>query len=158
MLATYARSLKLRCIWSDKAVVADPRIAHGALRTLDEGLELAIPIRLKHRQGAAIIEAPGDPATAVRVDRALVRAITLARTWAQSLAKGEIPSTKHLARHHGICERYAGRLMPLAWLAPDLVETLLAGKQPPAVSLGALTRQPIPMDWDAQRRLFAAMG
>jgi len=48
--------------------------------------------------------------------------------------------------------------MPLAWLAPDLVEQILTGRQPAAVSLGALTRSPLPMDWDAQRRLFQQIG
>jgi len=56
------------------------------------------------------------------------------------------------------CKTYAARLMPLAWLAPDLVEQILTGRQPAAVSLGALTRSPLPMDWDAQRRLFQQIG
>jgi hypothetical protein len=50
--------------------------------------------------------------------------------------------------------------MPLAWLALalDLVEAILAGKQPRAVSLGVPTKQPLPMDWESQRRQFANPG
>jgi len=58
----------------------------------------------------------------------------------------------------GYCKNYAARLMPLAWLAPDLVEQILTGRQPEAVSLGALTRSPLPMDWNEQRRLFQQIG
>ena len=64
----------------------------------------------------------------------------------------------HLAKRDGPCERYAGQLLPLAWLAPDLVESILAGTQPPVLSLGTLTKQPLPADWDAQRRMFASAG
>jgi hypothetical protein len=43
-------------------------------------------IRLKHRQGALVIEAPGAHECAGRIDRALVRAVCLVRGWAKSLA------------------------------------------------------------------------
>jgi site-specific DNA recombinase len=133
-------------------------VDHGALQSVEAGLELAIPIRLKHRNGTILIDSGETPTPSDRVDRTLVRAICLARSWAASLADGEIESTKQLARRHGVCNRHAGQIMPLAWLAPDLVEAILAGKQPAAVSLGALTKQPLPIEWEAQRKLFANLG
>jgi hypothetical protein len=69
-----------------------------------------------------------------------------------------VGSTKELARAEGYCEHYAAKLMPLAWLAPDLVEAILDGRQPRSLSLGALMRQPLPTDWAEQRSLFAAIG
>ncbi len=141
-----------------EAADAQPHVEHGALQTLDTGLELAIPIRLKHRQGTTLIEGGADPTPSNRVDKPLIRAICLARSWAASLAEGEIASTKQLAQRHGLCNRYAGQLMPLAWLAPDIVEAILAGKQPLALSLGALTKQSLPLDWDGQRKLIAGLG
>jgi DNA invertase Pin-like site-specific DNA recombinase len=142
----------------NEAAASDPRVAEGDLKTTDLGVALAIGIRLKHRQGAVLIEAVGGQQQAGRVDRTLVRAICLARGWAKSLAAGEIASTKELARQSGLCNHYAARMMPLAWLAPDLVTAIMEGRQPRAICLGALVKHPLPMDWDEQRRLFETIG
>ena len=104
-----------------------------------------------------MISAPGAPADAAPiVDRPLIRALCLAPHWAERLACGEIGSTKQLAREQGLCHQYAAKLMPLAWLAPDLAQQVLDGRQPRSMSLGALMRQPLPMHGDDQRHLFDA--
>jgi hypothetical protein len=46
----------------------------------------------------------------------------------------------------------------LAWLAPGLVELILQGRQPAAISLGALTGRPLPVSWEDQRQLFRNLG
>ena len=130
----------------------------GEVTAVDGGVEVTLPISLKHRQGATIIDGPGGAVVAGKVDRALVRGLSIARLWADRLAAKEATSLKAIASSEGYCKTYAARLMPLAWLAPDLVEQILTGRQPAAVSLGALTRSPLPMDWDAQRRLFQQIG
>ena len=127
-------------------------------RRPEDAVELTYDIRLKHRQGALIIHAPGVEAPSSRIDRALVRAVCLARAWADRLARGDIGSTKELARSAGFCDHYAARLMPLAFLAPDLTRRIFEGRQPAALSLGALVREPLPLDWDAQRRFFERIG
>jgi hypothetical protein len=141
-----------------EAAVANPDVAEGDLRSLDKGLELALAIRLKHRQGAVLIEAPTSSARVDRIDRALVRGICLARDWAKQLATGEVASINELARRAGLCNHYTARLLPLAWLAPDLVTSVMEGRQSPALSLSALVNQPLPMDWDEQLRLFAEVS
>ena len=130
----------------------------GEVTAVDGGVEVTLPISLKHRQGATIIDAPGTPAPAGRVDRALVRGLSVARLWADRLAVRDATSLKAIASSERYCKNYAARLMPLAWLAPDLVEQILTGRQPEAVSLGALTKSPLPMDWDEQRQLFQRIG
>lgn len=97
-------------------------------------------------------------APAARVDRALLRAMALARVWATQLESGEVSSVKELARQNGLCHNYTARLLPLAYLAPDLTEAVLQGAQPRSVSLAGLTAQPLPWDWSEQRRRFAAIG
>ena len=42
---------------------------------------------------------------------------------------------KELARESRFCDHYAARLLPLAWLAPDLAAAVLEGRQPRALSL-----------------------
>lgn len=130
----------------------------GRARSGDDGMAFTLPITLKHRQGAVIIEAPQASKIAGRIDRALVRGVALAKSWADRLAAAQAPNLKALALSEGYCEHYAAKLLPLAWLAPDLVETILAGRQPAAMSLSGLTKQPLPVDWDEQRALFDRVG
>ena len=39
-------------------------------------------------------------------------------------------------------------------LAPDIVEAILAGAEPDGLSITKLTEQPIPVDWNEQRRFY----
>jgi hypothetical protein len=84
--------------------------------------------------------------------------MVLARRWAAELESGEVGSIAALASREGLCSHYTARLLPLAFLAPDLAEQIILGRQPRAVTLGALTAQPLPADWTAQRSLFARVG
>jgi site-specific DNA recombinase len=91
-------------------------------------------------------------------DRALVRAVCIAREWRRKLESGEVATTKELARLEGLCHRHTGRLLPLAYLAPDLVEAIVQGRQPRAMTLQAFTETPLPRDWEDQRRRFTAFA
>jgi hypothetical protein len=73
-------------------------------------------------------------------------------------ASGEAESLTSLAKREGYLAHYAARRLPLAWLATGIVETILAGEQPGALSLGALTRHPLPLGWEEQRALVARAG
>jgi DNA invertase Pin-like site-specific DNA recombinase len=56
----------------------------------------------------------------------------------------------------GLCHRHTGRLLPLAYLAPDLATLILEGRQPRAMTLQALTAKPLPRAWIDQRQLVAS--
>jgi hypothetical protein len=106
----------------------------------------------KRRQGALILQSAGDVAQpAGKVDRALVRAVVLARRWALDLECGAVASISALAAREGLCSHYTARLLPLAYLAPDLVEQVLEGRQPRDLNLRDLSDQPLPIEWEAQR-------
>ena len=132
---------------------------HHAAATDGALIEIAIPIRLKRRHRATLVTPTDRPTPAPpRVDRALIRAVSIARDWRRQLETGEITSTLELARREGLCNRHAGRLLPLAYLAPDLVAAIIAGRQPRGMTLRALTERPLPKVWDEQRRLVAAFA
>ena len=137
------------------AASANHKLEHANIREIEDGVELSIGIQLKHRQTAIVIEAPGTAPRAPRVDRALLRALCLARAWAGLLATGEVASIRDLSLRHGFCNHYTAKLMPLAWLAPDLATAILNGEQPKTLTLGALVKRAMPMDWSEQRKLFA---
>jgi site-specific DNA recombinase len=90
-----------------------------------------------------------------RIDRTLVRAIVQARRWAQMLASGEAATRNDLARSENLCPHYTGQLLPLAFLAPDLVGAILDGRQPARLTLARLIARPLPLTFEAQRTLFA---
>ncbi len=92
---------------------------------------------------------------ATRVDQALVRSVVLARKWARMLESGEASSIETLAKQQQLCVRNTGRMLPLAYLAPDLVEMILAGRQPASMNLSKLLEEGLPLAWPEQRVLFA---
>ncbi len=106
------------------------KLEHASVREIEDGIELSVGIRLKQRQTAILIEAAGSARQAPRVDRALLRAVCLARAWAGLLASGEVASVRDLAHRYGFCNHYTAKLLPLAWLAPDLTMAILDGGQP----------------------------
>ena len=148
-------------ILTAKGAIPGDRTIQGAEREerADGEIEWILPVRLKHRHNAVLIEAEGQsPTAANRIDRALVRAVAMARRWTADLRTGRHGSTAQLAKAENLCVRYLGQILPLAYMAPDLVEQIIAGRQPHALSLGALIAHPFPMDWNEQRRLFMAIG
>ena len=120
---------------------------------------LRLPFEVRRRQGAVILQAQGAPEPQpAKLDRALIRAVVLARSWAHELETGRAESIKALARREGLCNHYTARLLPLAYLAPNLVDQILAGEQPAAVSLGALTSRALPLKWADQRVAMRRLG
>jgi len=123
----------------------------------DGACEVKLPFHMRRRQGAIVLEPVGAQASAApKVDRALVRALVLARAWMAQLESGQIASVKEIARRESLCSRYTARFLPLAYLAPSLTELILAGRQPRTLTLRSLTEASLPMDWSKQEAVFAA--
>ena len=65
---------------------------------------------------------------------------------------GKARSLAEIAAREGLAVRYVGRLIRLAFLAPDIVESIVEGRQPPSLTAEAVTRHiEIPLEWRAQR-------
>jgi hypothetical protein len=162
-LETRVRSALRRVALGEAAIAVeiDPEACEaGAGHELeDSAVRFVVPIRLKHRQGATLIAAEGSAQpSSPRLDRTLVRAVSLARDWRRRLEAGEATSIGELAHRLGLCRRHAGRIAPLGYLAPDLVSMILEGRQPPAMNLHALTKATLPLAWTDQRRLVASFA
>jgi hypothetical protein len=70
----------------------------------------------------------------------LIKAVTRAYRWYEMLMTGEVRSMRAIANQIGTTERYVGRIIRCAFLAPDIVEAIIAGRQPPAVSVEVAMR------------------
>jgi len=123
----------------------------------DHTVRLRAPLALaRPRNTTTLIGASGT--TKPRIDEALIRAITRARAWVGELETGACASIRELARRDGLCKLHTAKLLPLGFLAPDLVEMILEGRQPPRLTLTALIEEPLPVTWGEQRRRFAAFN
>jgi hypothetical protein len=84
---------------------------------------------------------------------ALVKAVARGYAWRQQLLNGSAQSTAEIAQKEGVTGRYVARLLRLGFLAPDIIASILAHRQPAQLIVDRL-RGPIPFDWNEQRRLF----
>jgi hypothetical protein len=60
---------------------------------------------------------------------------------------------RSLARHAGLTERYVGKVFGCAFLAPDIIESILEGRQPHDLNFEKLC-QHVPLSWTEQRSQF----
>lgn len=119
--------------------------------------DLAVSVHVALKRGARGIRliVPGESAAArtAQSNPTLITAIARAYVWAERWLSGEVPSLRALAREYGVSEGYVGRLLPCAFLAPDLVEAILQGRELPTVTLGGLLSH-LSLDWAEQRQVL----
>jgi hypothetical protein len=83
----------------------------------------------------------------------MVKAIARAFRWREMLENGTHGSIAEIAAAERINESYVGRVLRLTLLAPDIVETILTGRQPANLQLRQLLRR-FPSTWQAQQISF----
>jgi DNA invertase Pin-like site-specific DNA recombinase len=88
-----------------------------------------------------------------RPDAALIKGVVRGYQWRHQLLSGEVGSVAELARKAGVNSRYVMRAVRMGFLAPDIIEAILEGRQTAAVSF-EIFRQPIPLEWTAQRLML----
>jgi site-specific DNA recombinase len=102
-----------------------------------------------------VIESGRDGSRAREPDAALIKAVVRAREWFEDLLSGRAQSHDEIAKREGVTRRYVGHLLPLAFLAPDIVAAIVGGAQPIGFTAETLTkRTDLPLGWAEQRSLF----
>jgi hypothetical protein len=78
-----------------------------------------------------------------------------AHRWMNRLAEEADLSIAALAAREGVDRADLGRILPLAFLAPDIVEAIVAGTHPVDLTASRLRRiRNLPFEWSAQRDLL----
>lgn len=117
------------------------------------GVVVNVPLRLKKRGGRKEVIMPqafaSDTLICQSHQEALVIALARAHRWQKLLDEGKFESISDLAREIGLDVSFTARLMRLTLLAPDIVEAILAGKEPSGLSLTMLTKS-APVLWKEQ--------
>jgi DNA invertase Pin-like site-specific DNA recombinase len=123
----------------------------------DNVLDLTVAARLKRvgMEMKLLIDEPGAQHQR-KPDRSLVRLLAQARRYRELLmARGNRTITE-LAEAEGVIPSYFTRILRLVWLAPDITDAILDGRQPIELSAKRLSAMSnLPPDWPAQR---AALG
>ena len=120
-----------------------------------DALSLCVPTRLKLCSGEMRLVIPPGNARELRprINAALIKALTRAHKWKHKLFSGQAPSICAIANEEGVTERYVGRIMRLAFLAPDITEAILDGYQPADLELERLMKG-VPIGWHKQRSVL----
>ena len=91
------------------------------------------------------------------VNQTLIEAIAKAHRWQEQLESGEYAGIEDLAQAVGVDRTYAGRMLRLTNLVPDIIEAILRGNEPDGLSLEKL-RKNLPVRWDEQRKTHQRTG
>jgi hypothetical protein len=118
---------------------------------------LEVGISLRRWSGAAHLIVPNGNAPPPQPNPGLIRAVACARAWHAELLTGNDKSQLRIAKDMGVSERYLRKVIPCAFLAPDIVEAILRGQQPADLTLAKLTHG-LPNKWADQRRQLAFVG
>jgi hypothetical protein len=83
----------------------------------------------------------------------LIKAIARAHGWYEKVVQGNPLDMRSLAQQVGLTERYVGKVFRCALLAPDIIESILEGRQPHDLNFEKLC-QHVPPSWGEQREHF----
>lgn len=115
-----------------------------------------VQLQMRRRGVETRLVLPGEAVVAPRTDPALLRALARGHQWFGELAAGTAGSTKQIAAREGVSDSYVRHLVPLALLAPAIVDCICAGRQSVCLSAERLkTQAGVPIEWAAQQRLLA---
>ncbi len=115
-------------------------------------LVLAAPFRIRRRGVETRVllgDRPAEP------DRVLIRNLMKARDWFAALTRGE--SYTEIAAREGVASQRIQQLLPLAFLAPEIVQRIAEGRQPVGLTTEWLITTDLPVRWHDQRVLVARL-
>jgi site-specific DNA recombinase len=138
-----------------KLMLRRTALMKDAGNSIDEPIQLTLPLQFRRRGIEMKLVIPGETNKPSRLDPALIKAVARGHLWFEDLATGRAAALQAIADREGVTEGYVRRLIPLAFLAPDIVEAILRGEQPVDLTAARLTGGiELTCDWQHQRRLL----
>jgi hypothetical protein len=129
-------------------------IATEGMGADSDDLALSLPAQLRPRGGELkFVVTDPDMRRTPRMDATLITAIVRAHSWLDDLMNGKAQSLRAIAMRENLHERYVRRILELAFLAPDITEIILDGRQPADLMLQEIVPDgALPLDWASQRK------
>lgn len=95
------------------------------------------------------------PEDAPQTDPDLIALVADARRWVRELLDGHASSIQEITERERLRSGSVSRILPLAWLAPDITTAILEGRQPPNLTAKSLRSLPeLPLNWTEQHRIL----
>ena len=121
----------------------------------EDFVKLSIAARLQRagREMRMVVQNANDERPA---DPALLRVLARSHDIANRLVEHPELSVHDIARGEKVTAAYLYSILRLPWLAPDITDAIVNGRQPPRLTARKLIRLSthLPMDWGDQRRLL----
>jgi len=128
--------------------------ANTETRGKDE-YRLDLPVRFKRRGVEMKLDIADERERPPAPDPHLIATVAKGRHWFAQIRDGDAQSVRDLAERHGVNQGDVSRILPLGLLAPDIVEAILAGRQPIELTAKRLKRiRDLPVSWAEQRRVL----
>jgi len=113
------------------------------------------PVLMQRRGSETRLVIPGTDPISQPVDSTLVTSVARAHVWAEEILSGSVAAMTDIAIREKVSDSYVKKVMPLAFLAPDIVTAILAGRQPAHLTNQMMIRHmQMPLNWQEQRRVF----
>ena len=121
----------------------------------DDLICLTIEAKLKRSGGEVHLVIPPNSSEVFshQPNPSLMKAVARARGWYERVLEVKSSDQRSLTLHAGMTERYIGKVFGCAFLAPDIVEAILEGRQPRDLTFKNLCSN-IPLSWIEQRKQF----
>jgi site-specific DNA recombinase len=118
-------------------------------------LELPCEFRNRGQQLRIMLGGP-EALPAMKPDPTLLKMMRRAHQWREQLETGPAVSIKDLAEKNNVNGSYFTRVLRLAYLAPDIVDAIITGRQPIDLTATRLVRMhDLPNDWPSQREYLS---
>lgn len=119
-------------------------------------ITVQVPLTVRSRPGRKTVVTTGGH-IATRADPAIVKALARAFRWKRMLEDGKRASITEIAEVEKVDRSYVGAVLRLTLLAPDMVQAIMDGRQPPDLTLPRLL-EPWPVAWERQRGTLIGGG
>jgi site-specific DNA recombinase len=115
-----------------------------------------IPMQMRRRGIEMRFVINGNSQVSPRTDPALLKLIARAYCWFDDLVSARSASMVEIGKREKVGKRYVSRIIRLAFLAPEIVEQIVNGCQPPNLTAESLLkdRTELPLAWDTQRQML----
>ena len=119
----------------------------------EQTVTVTVPFAIRKRGGRKLVLTPDgtavSPQPRPRVDSTLLKALARGFRWRKLLETADFATIEEIAEAERINPSYVSRVLRMTLLAPEIVETILAGKQPEGLTM-AKAMEPFPVEWIRQ--------
>ena len=119
----------------------------------DQTVTVTVPFAIRKRGGRKLVITPDGttaaPMKRARDDSALLKALARGFRWRKLLETSNYAIIEEIAEAENINPSYVSRVLRMTLLSPEIVEAIVAGRQPLGLTMAGAMR-PFPVEWRHQ--------